>query len=235
MKAIIYTRFSPRPDSQDCDSCEKQEERCRAYCERKGYHIGGIQSDPDTSGGHLERPGLKEAIQQLMGIDGDCVLVADASDRLARDMLVSLTIRYQVEKAGGRIEYANGTPVTETPEGRLLSDILAAFASYERDRIRHATSRGMKRRQANGEWFGKPGVGFMRDPENSKKLIECPDEQEAIAAIQTLRNAGCYSSEEIAKRITEGFGKIRGKPWSARTVRKIIAKHKEIRGQCLLL
>jgi len=153
--------------------------------------------------------------------------VVDAADRLARDMLVSLTIRHEVERAGGRIEYANGTPVAETPEGRLFSNILAAFASYERDRIRHATSRGMKRRQANGEFFGKPPVGFMRDPEDSKRLIECPGEQEAIAAIQTLRNAGCQSSEEIAKRITKGFGKIRGKPWSARTVRKIIAKHEE--------
>jgi len=225
--AVIYTRFSPRPNAKECDSCEKQEERCRAYCQQKGYQVEGIQADPDTSGGVLERLGLRMAIQRIDDAPGKAVLVADTPDRLARDMLVSLTIRHEVERAGARIEFANGVQVSETPEGRLFSNILAAFAAYERDRIRYATSRGMKRRQANGEWFGKPPVGWMRDPDDSKKLVKNLDEQDAIAAIQMLANAGCESSREIAKRITEGFGLFRGKPWSARTVRKILAQSRE--------
>ena len=220
--AVIYTRFSPRPNAGECDSCEKQEERCRAYCQRKGYRIGETHADPDTSGGVLDRPGLAAAIEAIGVCEGGAVLVVDATDRLARDMLVNLTIRYQVEKAGGRIEYANGTPTSTTPEGKLFSHILAAFAAYERDRVRYATSRGMKRRQANGEWFGRPPVGWMRDPEDSKKLLRCEQEQKALEKMRELSRIG-HPSHKIAELLTEEFGPFRSKPWSARTVRKIVA------------
>ena len=224
--AVIYTRFSPRPNARECDSCEKQEERCRAYCIQKGYRVVlNSLSDPDTSGGVLDRPGLSAAIRTIENFKGEVVLVVDAMDRLARDMLVSLTIRHEVERAGGRIEFANGTPVAETPEGRLFSNILAAFAAYERDRIRHATSRGMKRRQANGEWFGKPPVGWMRDPEDSKRLIRCEQEQKALEKMRELSRLG-RPSHKIAELLTEEFGPFRGKPWSARTVRRIFQQQK---------
>lgn len=228
--AVIYTRFSPRPNAKECDSCEKQEERCRAYCERKGYHVLGAQSDPDTTGGVLERLGLRMAIQQIDAHPEETILVVDATDRLARDMLVSLTIRYQVEKAGGRIEFANGTPVADTPEGRLFSNILAAFAAYERDRIRHATSRGIKRRQANGEWFGKPPCGWQLDPNNSKKLVEHPTEQDAIRRAIEIDGylSPKFSSEQIAKILTQEYGLFRGKPWSARTVRRLLVQGRKV-------
>lgn len=228
MKAIIYTRFSPRPNASECDSCERQAERCYAYCKLKGYDADPevAYSDPDTSGGVLERLGLRTAIQRIGNSNEEIVLVVDSVDRLSRDMLVTLTICHEIERAGGTIEYANGTQISDTPEGKLFGNILSAFAAYERDRIRYATSRGMKRRQANGEFFGKPPVGWMRDPENSKKLIECTEEQQAIREIERMRAGPCLSAEGIALRLTE-LGLFRGKPWSARTVRKIIAEHKE--------
>ena len=30
-EAVLYGRFSPRPSADECDSVEKQLERCRAY------------------------------------------------------------------------------------------------------------------------------------------------------------------------------------------------------------
>ena len=221
--AIAYTRFSPRPNAKDCDSNEKQEERCRAYCEGKGYEVVAVHSDEAVTGGVFERPGLDAAIRDLEAYTCEKVLVVDSVDRLGRDMLVTLTIRHEVERAGGRIEFANGTPAATTPEGKLFSHILAAFAAYERDRIRYATSRGIRRRQANGEFFGRPPAGWMRDPENSKKLIRHEQEQKALNRIRELAQFG-RPSHRIAKLVTEEFGLFRGKPWNARTVRKIVRR-----------
>jgi DNA invertase Pin-like site-specific DNA recombinase len=122
--AAIYTRFSPRPGANECLSNEKQEERCRAYCQNRGYEVVAVYADDAVTGGVFERPGLAAAIERLVSMEGDRVLVVDSVDRLARDMLVNLTIRHEVERAGGKLEFANGTTATETPEGRLFSHIL---------------------------------------------------------------------------------------------------------------
>lgn len=35
-QAVIYTRFSPRKNAKECESCETQ----RAYCEQKAHDLG---------------------------------------------------------------------------------------------------------------------------------------------------------------------------------------------------
>ena len=95
-QAIIYTRFSPRPNAAECDSCEKQMERCGQFCNNRELGSDGegihVFSDEAVSGGELNRPGLQAAIEAL---EPGMVRVVDSSDRLARDMLGNLTIRQQ--------------------------------------------------------------------------------------------------------------------------------------------
>lgn len=220
-QAIIYTRFSPRPNAKGCDSCERQEERCILYCGRKDYKIVGSEFDEAVSGSIFPRPGLSQAILLLKS---GMIFVVDSSDRLARDMLVNLTIRHQVEQAGATIEFADGSPADTTPEGKLFQNILAAFAAYERDRIRLRTKNGLDRKRKNGErTTGKIPIGWQQDPENPKQLVRCEQEKSAILWACTYSRTG-FTSEEIAQRLTDEIGPCRGKPWSARTVRKIIKR-----------
>ena len=220
-KVFVYTRFSPRPNAQECDSCERQLERCEAHCRARGYHSWSIFKDKDITGATIDRPRLQAILKAVR--PGD-VVVVDSVDRLSRDLLVALTVQHTIEKAGARIEYANGTPSATTPESRLFLNILAAFAAYERDRVKHATSRGIKKRQENGEWFGQPPVGWMRDPKDSKTLMPNDTEQCAVRMAKSL--AGEIPSGDIAKALTVNFGYFRGRPWSARTVRKIISNQR---------
>jgi DNA invertase Pin-like site-specific DNA recombinase len=56
---VIYARFSPLPDAQECDSVARQRERCRAYCQAHGYDVIAEKHDEDMSGGRADnRPGL---------------------------------------------------------------------------------------------------------------------------------------------------------------------------------
>jgi len=218
-QANIYVRFSPRPDADDSKSNEKQEERCRDYCARKGYEVVGVFPDRDISGKKLDRPGLNAALAALRS---GSVLVVDHSDRLARDMLVCLTIRYKVQKAGAEIEYADGSPTHTTPEGELFQNILASFAQYERARFARRTKAGLAKKKANGEWLGRPPIGWQID-KVAKKLVRNEHEQLAITQIRSLASGG-VPTEEIALHLTEQFGLCRGKPWSGRTIRKILAR-----------
>jgi site-specific DNA recombinase len=217
-QAIIYCRFSPRPDAETSTSNEKQEERCRAYCARLGYEIVSVSYDRDISGAVLTRPGLSEVIDALAP---GMVLVVDTGDRLARDMLIELTIRHYVENEGCTIEYADGTPNCSTPEGKLFRGILSAFSQYDRERFAARTKAGLKKKRDKGEWHGRPPIGFRYD-KKTKKLIENPIEKEAVSYIKNSSQIG-YSSQLIANKATSLYGNFRGKPWSARTVRKILA------------
>ncbi|KKM73496.1 hypothetical protein LCGC14_1409920 [marine sediment metagenome] len=221
--AIIYTRFSPRPNATECTSCEKQEERCKAYCASKKYTWTHAFLDRKVSGSILNRPGLQAA---LAALKPGMVLVVDSSDRLARDMLVNLTIRHEVEKAGATIEYADGSPTESTPEGVLFQNILAAFAAYERDRIRLRTKNGLAKKRKNGErTTGKIPIGWRLDPENEKRLIVDRRERKAIISACEMHANG-YSSGNIAHSLDILYDMgCRGKPWSPRTIRKLIKRH----------
>jgi len=183
-----------------------------------------VQLRQNISGraGILDHPGLASAIESLTP---GMVLVADTSCRLARDMLVNLTIRHQVDRAGCAIEFADGSPTACTPEGELFQNILAAFAAYERARFARRTKAGLAKKQANGEWLGRPPVGFRVDQE-TKQLIRDEPEQRAIETMRLLDAEG-HPSDVIARRITQDVGLFRGKPWSARTVRKILKQGSE--------
>jgi site-specific DNA recombinase len=226
-QAIIYTRFSPRPNAAECESNEKQASRCVAYCNKNDYEIVGAYDDRAVSGAtpwHL-RHGLSTAIGC---ISPGTVLIVDRNDRLARDMLVALTIHREVEDRGGTIEFADGSPLRATPEGKLFQNILSAFANFEREKFAERTKAGMAKKKASGVHCGRPPYGYrISAADDGKKLVEDVMEQSTISCIRDMHIHG-YNSERIAYEL-RGYlhsqaGLCRGKPWSARTIRRIISR-----------
>ncbi|HDZ38277.1 MAG TPA: hypothetical protein ENH62_08340, partial [Marinobacter sp.] len=110
----------------------------------------------------------------------------------------------------------------DTPESKFFMNIMAAVAAFERDRICYRTSRGIKKRQANGEHFGKVPIGYQRVNGKGTELVPFEKERVAVETARRMRQNG-LTSVEIANRLDRG-GRFRGKYWKARTVRKMIAK-----------
>lgn len=216
-QAILYMRFSPRPDAGTSQSNEKQEDRCRVYCQRQSYEVAGVFADANISGKLLSRPGLSDALAALRP---GMVLVVDTADRLARDMLVALTLHHQIEQRGAQVEAADGSPSRATPEGKLFANILAAFAQYERERFARRTKAGLARKRAQGVHVGRIPVGYRLET-TTKKLIPDEWEQQAMERAKQL-TAERVKSPEIAVMLTREFGPFRGRPWHARTVRKFL-------------
>lgn len=220
-QAIIYCRFSPRPDADECTSNNKQLDRCIAYCNQRMYLYSTAETfqDKAVSGKRLQRSGLSKA---LAALKPGMVLVVDTSDRLARDILVNLTIRSQVLASGATIEFADGTPLTNTAEGELFQNLMAAFAQYERRRYSNRTKDGMARKKAAGVWCGRPPIGW-RKVKGADTLVPYNPEQHAIEQVHSLHVKG-YTSEEIARKIESAWGPCRGRHWSARTIRRLLAR-----------
>lgn len=229
-EVVIYTRFSPRPNAPECDSCDKQEERCLEFLKRHSLLTGGRSSpvdkirDENVSGGVFDRPGLNKALGMMKSdsrFHVNRVLLVDSADRLARDVQVACMIKQQVAKCGARILYANGVSPTDSPEGKFVDTIMDAVAAFERDRIRAKTRAGLARKAAQGVYLGKVPIGYMRNPE-TKGLVVCPDEHKMIADAKWQRAHYGLSSKKIAYHLQISHGNLRGNTWSDRTVRKIL-------------
>ena len=132
--AIVYTRFSPRPKEQaaECDSIDKQVERCSAYCTANDYTIIDTYQEPEASGGRAEnRPKLQAALTQACKLKA--TLVVYSLDRLARNVDDARAISKRLEKAGANLAILQMRVDTTTPYGKLFFTIVAAFAEFYRE------------------------------------------------------------------------------------------------------
>jgi DNA invertase Pin-like site-specific DNA recombinase len=99
------------------------------------------------------RPQLDRLMVSLKA--GDVVLVTKL-DRLGRSTRELLDLIDRIAQAGASFR-SLGDPLwdTSSPQGRLLSTLLAAIAEFGRELIRERTSEGRERALANGVKFGR--------------------------------------------------------------------------------
>jgi site-specific DNA recombinase len=181
--AVIYCRFSPRPNSDECESNQQQLARCVAYCEKNGFYVVGSFCDSAVSGGVLNRPELQKAINYL---HPGFLLVADRPDRLARDMAISLAIRKEIEDRGARLVFADGNNF-DTAESELLANIMSAFAQFERKKFSQRTKNGLAKKRLEGVRVGRPPYGYKVV---DGKMCENEDEQWFLSLAETLYRGG---------------------------------------------
>lgn len=221
MKAIIYTRFSPRKNADESESCETQRAICEQYCNEHGHEVVACFDDRALSGSDAERPGLWSAIEQL---SKDMILVVYRADRLARDVYLSECIRRAVSKAGAIIETVQGGTNGTSAEDVLIRQVLAAFAEYERKVIALRTKYAMLHHQRNGKRMSRfAPYGQKIDPDDSTKMIEDDVEQQAIKKIKAMHQAGDGTSK-IARAMDELGYPARSGKWNHKTVGRIIKR-----------
>ena len=170
---IGYARVSTKDQSLDLQVDALQE----AGCEEVYKEV--------ASGARTARPVLDDLLTRLRADD---VLVIWKLDRLGRSLkhLVTLTAEL-IEREIGLISL-NDPIDTTTPQGRLIFNIFASLAEFERDLIRERTQAGLKAARARGRKGGRP-------PGLSKKA-----EATAMAA-ETLYKEGQLSVQAICNQL----------------------------------
>jgi site-specific DNA recombinase len=236
-KAVIYTRFSPRPNAKDCESCENQLDFCRKYSEAKGWQIVGNDRDEGYSGGRADnRPGLQRAL--LLAMRHKAALVVYSLSRLARSLPDTLTIIAKLHKYGADIASVREPIDTTSAMGEAIFQILAVIAELERKQIAERTSDAMLHYQANGRKMSYlPPYGKMDDPENESRLaadenykpmmIDNPQEQEIITKIIDWHNDG-ISLRKIVDLLNADGLPARTNKWHHSKVHCIICDHRDL-------
>ena len=224
MKCIVYTRFSPRKNSEECTSGEVQLAYCEQYCTKKEYTITKVFHDEAVSGSDEFREKLWLAIECLG--KGDILLVYKM-DRLARNVYLSECIKRAVKKQGGTIEAVEGDIAGDSPEQVMIRQILSVLAEYERKLIGQRTKASMRQHQVQGKKMGRfPPYGyefekFVEDGEEKEKLRPSQTEFPVLREIRDLlKKEASYNG--IAKRMNNVYPTLaRGKCWYAKSIMTI--------------
>jgi DNA invertase Pin-like site-specific DNA recombinase len=106
-----------------------------------------------ASGGRWDRPELNKLLGQMRKSD---VLVVWKLDRLSRSLRDVLTImdRVQEKKAGFRS--LTEAIDTTTPAGRMMMQMVGAFAEFERAMLKERTHAGLDAARKEGRIGGRP-------------------------------------------------------------------------------
>ena len=102
------------------------------------------------SGGRWDRPELHRLLDRLE--PGD-VLTVWKLDRLSRSLKDLLLILDKVEKAGAGFRSLTENIDSTTASGRMMMQMLGAFAEFERAMVRERTQAGLRSARAQG-WKG---------------------------------------------------------------------------------
>jgi DNA invertase Pin-like site-specific DNA recombinase len=223
--AVLYGRFSPRPSPEECDSVEKQLERCRAYAAGHGYTIVAEHSDKDLSGSRADnRPGLQDAI--ATACERKAVLVVYSLSRLARCTKDAIDLAERLNAAGADLAVIQENVNTRSPMGRFIFTLFSALAQLEREQIAERTSTAMLRHQAKGRRMTRADrcpYGWRPDPADADRLAEDAEEQEVIARIRRERLKG-RGLRELARSLDRAGIACRSGRWSHSTVRSILTR-----------
>jgi len=152
MRAAIYARVSTA--DQDC---ALQLAELRRYVAARNWELQGEYVDQAISGTRFDRPAMKQLLAAARRRQVDVICVSKI-DRWGRSMSQFVSSVQELRSLGVRfIATSQGIDTDESnPTSRLLLNMLAAFAEFERELIVERTRAGLDRAKAQGKQLGRP-------------------------------------------------------------------------------
>ena len=157
-RAAIYARVST-----DSQTVENQLQVLREVAERSGWTITHVFTDEGISGakGRDQRPGFDALLKAIARRDVQ-IAMAWSVDRLGRSLSDLVSCLSDLQARNVDLYLHQQAVDTSTPSGRMLFQMLAVFAEFERSMIRSRIAAGVQRARANNVRFGRPPMPIYR-------------------------------------------------------------------------
>lgn len=183
-QAVIYGRVSTLTNQ----STEMQVRDLRQLADRRGFEVLHEYLDEGFSGAKSSRPALDEMVADAKRGKFRILLVWKL-DRLGRSLAHLVRLLEDLRACNVElVSFSEGLDFTTTT-GKLLYQMLSAFAEFERDCIRERVRAGMRNARAKGKAIGRPKANVNN------------------AQIARLRDSGA-SWREIAKTMGLSIGTV---------------------------
>jgi DNA invertase Pin-like site-specific DNA recombinase len=166
IKAAIYARVSTGRGQ----SVEMQLRDLRELTRCRGFHVVAEYCDEGISGAKDSRPALNR-----MRADAEAgffsVILVWKLDRLGRSLIHLVRLMEDFRRWGIELlSFSEGLDFT-TATGKLLFQIISAFAEFERDCIGERVRAGLRNAKAQGKRIGRPPRRYL-SKETRKAIAE---------------------------------------------------------------
>src|SRR5829696_7374819 len=168
----LYLRVST-DEQRDRETIEIQGDFLEQYRSLYELEVAEIYKDDGISGTiplH-ERPGGRRLLKDAKEGKFAAVVVYKL-DRLGRPLLVIVDAHDRLQEAGVALRSATEPIDTSTPSGRLIFQMLASFAEFDRESIRERTQAGLHRAFRAGKQMGCIPYGYDVAPDGTFVVVE---------------------------------------------------------------
>lgn len=221
-RAAIYCRISQDRTGEGL-GVQRQEQDCRALCERNGWDVVQVLVDNDVSASTGKRRPAYEQLLALIEAGSIDAVAVWALDRLYRRPIELEQLLPLTEQRGVKLATIGGEHDLSTRGGLLHARIMGAVAADES----RAKSDRIKRAQAQaaeaGKWLGgAPPLGWnLRD--NGSAVLDRRAATEIRNAAETLLAGGSMGSV-VKDWNARGFTTSTGRPWSYTSLKQVLSR-----------
>lgn len=222
-RTVAYIRVSTDKQAEHGVSLDAQRAKIEAYSALYDLTLVDVVVDAGISAKSLDRPGLVRALDMLRTGAADAILVVKL-DRLTRSVrdLGDLVDRYF---AGGKWALLSvGEQIdTRSAAGRLVLNVLASVAQWEREATGERTSAALRHKATQGEFTGGEAPYGFAVGADGVHLERCEAEQAVLAQARALRAAGLSLRAVAAELAAHGFRSRTGRDFPAKAIMRMVA------------
>lgn len=219
-RAVAYIRVSTEGQAQSGESLELQRAKVEAMAQVQDLELVELVVDAGESAKSLNRPGARKVLAMVEAGEVDAVVVYKL-DRLTRSVRDLADLLDTFDRRGVALVSVCESLDTSTAAGRLVLNVMASVAQWERETIGERTREALQSRRRRGLRAGEVPFGYAVG-EDGETLIPDSAEGAILDTMRELRAAG-YSYQAIADELTaQGYRTRQGGAWHRQGVHRLV-------------
>ncbi|MEO0228326.1 MAG: recombinase family protein [candidate division WOR-3 bacterium] len=158
LRCFGYARVSTIKQIEAPGGIKAQVDKIKRFCQMQGWQLLKVFKDEGVSALD-ERPAFNQLMKAIANKEADAVIVTRL-DRLGRSVLDLVSTVTEFQRQGCQFIAIEQAIDTTRAEGRLLFNILSAFAEFEREIIRERMLAGRMRAREQGVIDHRPKLNI---------------------------------------------------------------------------
>jgi len=205
--AAIYIRVSTQDQAQHGFSLDAQQDALQNYAKALGYEIYKLYRDEGKSAKDLNRPEMINLLKDAEAKKFQAIFIykLDRFSRSLKDLILTIDKLKELN-----IDFISLQDKIETASasGKLMFQIIGAFAEFERNIIGDRTKFGMEKKAREGGFITKAPKGYKLS--NKKLLVDDEESKKVKTIFEEFLNSN-ISLTQLAKKnnmTTSGIKKL---------------------------